>query len=100
MECPGQTGIDFCNAALPLGHKLTLYVRTPSKVPKEISDNENVTIIQGTLEDEEGLKKAAACGASIFVSFAGPTYGSKGTVCLIPYLFLANIWVSFVEDTS
>jgi hypothetical protein len=55
-------------------------VRTPSKVPKEISDNENVTIIQGTLEDEEGLKKAAACGASIFVSFAGPTYGSKGTV--------------------
>jgi hypothetical protein len=83
-----------------MGHKLTLYVRSPSKVPKDISDNENVTIIQGTLEDEEGLKKAATSGASIFVSFAGPTYGSKGTACLIPYLFLANIWISFDEHTS
>jgi len=37
-------------------------------------------VIEGTVEDEEGLKKIASSGATVFVSFAGPTYGSKGTV--------------------
>jgi hypothetical protein len=59
---------------------LTLYVRTPSKLPADISDSPQVTVIEGELQDVDGLKKAASSGAKIFVSFAGPMGGFKGTV--------------------
>jgi hypothetical protein len=49
-------------------------------VPAAIKDDSKVTIIEGSFSDEEGLKKAAASGATIFASFAGPTAGAKGTV--------------------
>ncbi len=80
----GQSGIDFCNLALssPHNHTLTLYVRNPTKVPEAISNNVNVAVIKGTLEDEAMLKIAASCGAKIFVSFAGPTGRLSGTVSL------------------
>ena len=78
----GICGTIFTRAALAAGHKLTLYVRTPSKIPSDLSSNTNISIIQGELHDAEGLKKAAACGADIFISLAGPTLGKReGTVC-------------------
>jgi len=84
----GGTGICgrlFTTAALEAGHKLTLYVRTPSKLGSEVSSNANVSIIQGEFNDAEGLKKAAACGADIFVCLAGPTLGKReGTVRIHP----------------
>jgi NAD dependent epimerase/dehydratase family enzyme len=80
----GGTGICgriFTQAALEAGHTLTLYVRNPSKTPAEFATNPNLHTIQGELGDEEGLKKAAVCGAEIFVSLAGPTLGKReGTV--------------------
>jgi hypothetical protein len=78
---PGQTGIEFVNLALAATppHTITLYVRNPSKVPEEIKSHPNVTIIEGQLNDKEGLEKAVSSGATVFASFAGPTYGSKGT---------------------
>jgi hypothetical protein len=51
-------------------------------VPETIASNSNVTIIKGTLDDEAVLMTAASCGATIFVSFAGPTTMAKGTVSL------------------
>ncbi len=78
----GICGTIFTRAALEAGHKLTLYVRTPSKLPSDLSSNAKVSIIQGELQNAEGLKKAAACGADVFVSLAGPTLGKReGTVC-------------------
>jgi NAD dependent epimerase/dehydratase family enzyme len=77
----GICGLIFTQAALKAGHSLTLYVRTPSKIPTELSSNANLNIIQGELGDAEGLKKAAACGADLFISLAGPTMGKReGTV--------------------
>ncbi|KAH6665097.1 hypothetical protein B0J14DRAFT_492784 [Halenospora varia] len=73
----GICGLIFAQAALEAGHKLTLYVRTPSKIPKELSSNANLAVIQGDLSDAEGLKRAAACGADVFVSLAGPTLGRR-----------------------
>lgn len=75
----GQSGIDFCTIALESGHRLTLYLRNPDKLSSSLKENANVEVLKGTFEDQEGLKKAAACGAKIFVSFAGPTTNSKGT---------------------
>ncbi|KAF1810849.1 hypothetical protein P152DRAFT_85712 [Eremomyces bilateralis CBS 781.70] len=79
LGATGVTGLAFCTTALKAGHQLTLYVRNPSKLPAEISGDSKVTVIEGLLSDATGLQKAAASGAKIFVSFAGPTYGSKGT---------------------
>ncbi|KPM43046.1 hypothetical protein AK830_g3520 [Neonectria ditissima] len=79
LGATGQTGLDFCSAALKEGHHLTLYVRNPTKIPTDISGNTAVTVVQGTLEDKSGLQKAVSTGATIFVSFAGPGVGSKGT---------------------
>ncbi|KAM0809486.1 hypothetical protein AB5N19_09830 [Seiridium cardinale] len=75
----GPTGVEFCNKALDEGHSLTLYVRNPDKLPAKISDNDAITVIKGTLEDKVSLEKAVASGPTIFVSFAGPVMGSKGT---------------------
>jgi hypothetical protein len=79
----GICGLLFTRAALEAGHQLTLYVRTPSKIPTDLSSNPHLTIIQGELGDGEGLKKVAACGADTFISLAGPTLGRReGTVRL------------------
>jgi len=79
----GICGLIFTRAVLAEGHKLTLYVRTPSKIPSDLSSNSNLTVIQGELMDAEGLKRAATCGADIFISLAGPTMGKReGTVCV------------------
>ena len=77
----GLCGLIFTRAALETGHSLTLYIRNPLKLPTEVAENKNVNVIQGELSDEEGLKRAAGCGADVFVCLAGPTLGKKeGTV--------------------
>ncbi|EXJ77656.1 hypothetical protein A1O3_09885 [Capronia epimyces CBS 606.96] len=79
LGATGQTGLDFSRLALEQGHSLTLYVRNPAKIPDDIKENSKVTVIQSSLEDASALEKAVTSGPTVFVSFAGPTYGSKGT---------------------
>lgn len=76
----GLSGIELCNAALAQGHKLTLYVRSPAKLPAEITGNANVSVVKGTLEDTSSFQQAASSGPTVFISFAGPVMSSKGTV--------------------
>jgi uncharacterized protein YbjT (DUF2867 family) len=78
----GICGLIFTRAALEAGHTLTLYARTPSKLPAEFLSKANLNVIQGEMGDTEGLKKAAKCGAGVFLSLAGPSLGKReGTVC-------------------
>ncbi|PSS23445.1 hypothetical protein M430DRAFT_136392 [Amorphotheca resinae ATCC 22711] len=105
LGATGQTGIDFSNAALEAGHQLTLYVRNPSKVPENIKSHEKVSIVEGQLSDEEKLKQAVASGATVFVSFAGPTFGSTGTPVsdslklLLPLLISHNYQRAIITAT-
>ena len=81
----GLCGQIFAKAALDAGHRLTLYVRTPSKLSSELSQHSNLEVIEGTLEDTDGLLRAASCGADTFISLAGPTLGRRdGIVCAFP----------------
>ncbi|KAI0996271.1 hypothetical protein K3495_g11910 [Podosphaera aphanis] len=80
LGATGACGIILTHALLESGYQLTLYVRTPSKLPEEVVSNAKVTIIQGELNDTEGLKKAAASGADVFISVAGPTLGKREKV--------------------
>jgi hypothetical protein len=72
----------FCEEALSQGHSLTLLVRNPGKLPSSIRSNTRVSITEGQLNDKSSLQRVASSGASIFISFAGPVAGSKGTVSL------------------
>ncbi|PVH78728.1 hypothetical protein DL98DRAFT_533636 [Cadophora sp. DSE1049] len=88
-------GLLFCEEALSQGHTLTLLVRNPSKLPSNIRTNSRVTVTEGQLNDETALRKVASSGASIFMSFAGPVAGSKGTpvtdcISLLFPLLIAN----------
>ena len=85
----GPTGICFIEAALQANHRLTIYARNPSKLPESISKHQSVTIIKGELSDEAQLQKAAKSGATVLVSFLGPTGIRTGTVCS-PLLPRAN----------
>ncbi|GAB7347494.1 hypothetical protein MBLNU459_g4400t1 [Dothideomycetes sp. NU459] len=75
----GSSGLAFCKAALEQGHTLSIYARNSSKLPTEISESAQVTVIQGTFDDKAGLERAAKSGADTFVSFAGPVANNKGT---------------------
>ncbi|KAF1962647.1 hypothetical protein CC80DRAFT_521705 [Byssothecium circinans] len=75
----GPSGLEFCNTALTRGHALTLYVRNPSKLPTDIVNGAQVSVVEGTLEDISSFERAAASGPTVFVSFAGPVAKSKGT---------------------
>lgn len=77
---PGLSGLEFCKAALAQGQKLTLYVRNPAKLPAEINNHANISVVKGTLEDMSSFQLAATSGPTVFVSFAGPVMNSKGTV--------------------
>ncbi|KAJ6019301.1 hypothetical protein N7499_009535 [Penicillium canescens] len=77
----GATGAirrQFCDLALNEGHKLTLFVRNATKVPENILNNAE-QVIEGSFEAHSDLDKIAKCGADMFVSFAGPTFGASGT---------------------
>lgn len=63
----------FCGIALAQSHRLTLLVRSPSKLPDTILHNENVDVIEGTLDNEVAIDQGSRCGADAFISFAGPS---------------------------
>lgn len=56
----GVSGLALIQEALALQHppKLTLYVRTPSKLPLGINTHSNITVVEGVLSDESALSKA------------------------------------------
>jgi len=61
-------------------HTLTLYVRSPGKLPQDIKDNANVTVIQGGFDaDLETIRPAITSGAEAIVSTAGPIATNNGT---------------------
>lgn len=69
-------GTAFCLSALRDSHTLTLYVRSPSKLPSEISSHPSVTVVTGGLtssqSDISSLNSTLACGAKTCISFLGP----------------------------
>lgn len=80
----GAVGLSFVQEALRAGHRLTLYVRSPSKLPKNVQQNINVHIVEGDFSDMEAVKKALNDGADVLVSLVGPAIPNKGMVCICP----------------
>lgn len=71
-------------SALRRNHALTLYVRTPSKLPEKIVSDQRVTVVQGELHDEEKLKscftREGAKPIDAVISTLGPKVGQPKSV--------------------
>ncbi|KAF5573966.1 C6 transcription factor [Fusarium pseudocircinatum] len=99
------TGFAFIEQALGAGHRLTIYARNPSKLAKETQEHPSVRTVKGELGDVDKLTEAAACGATVFVSFAGPTKGHVGKPVstsyeiLVPLLIKNNFQRAFIVCT-
>ncbi|KEF58665.1 uncharacterized protein A1O9_06591 [Exophiala aquamarina CBS 119918] len=74
----GACGSIFIETAHKEGHSIDLLARPSSVIPQKLRLCCR-KIIQGRLDDPEILREAAESGADIFVSFAGPHHGQKGT---------------------
>lgn len=49
----GPTGLILCQQALARNHTLTLYTRSPFKLPSSLTSSPSVSVIQGELSDTE-----------------------------------------------
>src|SRR5438045_2279570 len=67
----GPSGRELISAALARSHQLTIFVRTPSKLNDSVRENPNVKIIQGTLDDENALRRTFQ-GQDAVISLLGP----------------------------
>lgn len=57
---------------------MTIYARSPKKLSWEILNRSNVSVVEGTFEDESAARKAVTGGAEALVSCAGPVFGNRG----------------------
>lgn len=68
----GPSGQCVIEEALKRNHTLTIFARTPSKIPDSISSSPSITIIKGTLSDKEAVSRALD-GADAVLSTLGPS---------------------------
>ena len=74
----GASGILATREALSTFKSCTiiLFVRTPSKIPSDISSDPSVIIVEGQLDDQDALSKALE-GVDAVISFLGPVVSLK-----------------------
>jgi len=74
LGATGPTGILLIREALaaPQGHTVVLYVRSPDKLPEDISTNPAITVVKGDLEDLDAISKAMD-GVEAVISALGPS---------------------------
>ena len=75
LGATGVSGIIFVRHVLSLPAdsqpKLTLLVRTPSKLPSEVSKSSVIRIVKGELSNTNALDEAMSSGITAVVSFLG-----------------------------
>ncbi|KAJ6575512.1 NADH(P)-binding-domain-containing protein [Mycena sp. CBHHK59/15] len=77
LGATGPTGILLVREALAAFEAtLILYVRSPAKIPDDLSSNPQTIVIQGQLDDLDGLSKAME-GVDVVLSALGPSQFSQ-----------------------
>lgn len=67
----GPCGILTCRYALRAGHRLVIYARNPSKLPKDIATHDDVQVVAGELTNAVALHSALE-GCDAVISSLGP----------------------------
>ena len=84
LGATGPSGLVFLEEALRSGNEITIYARSPQKLPEDVRNNSQVHVVQGEFSDMDGVRTALGYGATVLVSFAGPALPNyKGTVCTL-----------------
>ncbi|KAI0319927.1 NAD(P)-binding protein [Amylostereum chailletii] len=75
----GPSGVLLIEALLaqPVHHTIVVYARNPQKLPTDVAQHADVTVIQGELTDEEALSGAMR-DVNIVLSALGPAPGHPG----------------------
>lgn len=71
LGATGPTGRVLILEYLERSHQVTIFARNPSKLDDSIRKNPNVTIVEGTLDDESALRRAFH-GQDAVISVLGP----------------------------
>lgn len=80
---PGASGLAFIEVsqALPKPPHLILYVRSPAKLPSDISTNPNISIVTGELSDYDTLSSSMKDkSVTTVVSFLGAYFSASAIV--------------------
>lgn len=75
LGATSSTGISLVRETLDSGHTVTIYARSPRKLPEPFSSNPSITIIQGQLTDVDSINKAMV-GVDAVLSVLGPPSAS------------------------
>ncbi|KAJ7456620.1 NAD-binding protein [Mycena latifolia] len=88
----GPTGLLVVREVLTAfeGCVVVLYVRSPDKIPEDLSTNPSCIIVQGQLDDMDSLSKAME-GADIVLSALGPSQFSQPPVNRLIALGTASV---------
>ena len=92
----GSTGKHVLKYALEKGYKVKALVRTPSKVETK---HENLTIIEGSLEDSDKVKETVK-GSDYVISVAGGPRDPKKYPASMMTEFVKNLWPILDEEAS
>ena len=94
LGATGPSGLLLVQEALAAGHTVVLYVRSPQKLPEDITSNTSVTVVEGQLNDEAALSGALEGVDAVLSALGppvkqGPTYPS-GTPIAHGYVVLLD----------
>ena len=84
LGATGPTGVQLVQEALAAGHNITIYARSPHKLPEPFRVDPSITIIEGQLTDLDGINKAMA-GAEAVLSVLGPPSDSGLSMSSYPF---------------
>ncbi|KAF8851375.1 NAD(P)-binding protein [Acephala macrosclerotiorum] len=68
----GPSGLLTLKLALNRGHHVTVYARSPQKIPQDLASHSNIKIVKGSLEDTS-IFFALLPGTDTIISLLGPT---------------------------
>jgi uncharacterized protein YbjT (DUF2867 family) len=66
----GVTGLLVLRALLSRGHIVRAFTRSPNKIPTDLAESDNLTVILGELADKEKLREALL-GVNAVVNMLG-----------------------------
>ena len=84
LGATSATGILLVQELLTAGHTIVIYARSPNKLPEDLKSNPTVTVVEGQINDREGVDKAVI-GVDAVVSALGPPSGSFSSMFNYPH---------------
>ncbi|KIL85201.1 hypothetical protein FAVG1_11630 [Fusarium avenaceum] len=87
----GPAGICLLRELLHRKHKVVVFARSPSKIPKDLASNTLLEVIKGELNDTKALSTAVT-KSNVIVSLLGPQLGDSMEPNVIPDFYRNSVF--------